>query len=120
MMRFHVCVIFAAFFGAVPNVVTSTNSSASYLRGNGDFPGRLASAERALNALTDQRWKDRVGDVVQIPYEVDPIFTAAQKQLIESSIQALADGSNVIQFVQRSNQAAYINVVGKHSADAQA
>ena len=70
--------------------------------------------DRRLNVYSTLRWKDRVNDVVQIPYNVDTrYFSAIEKEYIEQSIQVLADASRVIKFIQHTNQASYINVVGR-------
>jgi hypothetical protein len=65
---------------------------------------------RDLNALTSNRWKDRTGDLVIIPYTISPTFSSTEKSLIESSIKSLADRSKVVQFVPRTNQNAFIVV----------
>ena len=69
---------------------------------------------RRLNIFPNQRWKNRVGDVVQVPYVIDPrYFNAYAIAMIERNLQHLADRSNVVQFVRRTSQSAYIHVVGK-------
>jgi hypothetical protein len=69
---------------------------------------------RRLNILTNNRWKNRVGDVVQVPYVIDPLyFYPDEIALIERNLQILADGTKVVQFVPRTSQSAYIHVVCK-------
>jgi len=74
----------------------------------------IRRSRRRLNIMTNQRWKNRVGDVVQVPYVIDPFhFNADQIAIIERNLQILADGTNVVQFVPRTSQSAYIHVVCK-------
>ncbi|CAB9526035.1 metalloproteinase dpy-31 [Seminavis robusta] len=93
------------------SIATGPNATNASLRG-GHQP--YIDGARALSIYLGRRWKDRVGDVVQIPYKIDTrYFSNSQKQMIESSIRDLAERSKVIRFVERTSQAAYVHVVDK-------
>ena len=65
---------------------------------------------RSLQVQVDQRWKDRTGDVIIVPYAIVGTFSATSVALIDRSVKDLGDRSNVVQFVRRTNQRAYIAV----------
>ncbi len=66
---------------------------------------------RILSIETNSRWKDRMGSVIQVPYYIDPTyFDADQAVVIEDAIIKLSEAVNVVQFIPRSNQAAYIHI----------
>jgi Astacin (Peptidase family M12A) len=65
---------------------------------------------RSLQLQLNQRWKDRIGDVIIVPYTIVGSFTSAEIDLIDRSVKDLGDQSAVVQFVRRTNQRAYIEV----------
>jgi len=70
----------------------------------GDVEGR--------NIYTNRRWKDRNQDKVIIPYQIETrYFTSSEIAKIERLTKELSDEVKVIQFVKRTNQAAYVRVV---------
>ena len=64
---------------------------------------------RSLQLQLNQRWKDRRGDIVIVPYTVGG-FTATEAALIDSSLKGLGDNSKVVQFERKSDQPAFIRV----------
>ena len=69
------------------------------------------SAEAGRNIYPNKRWKERVGDVVIIPYQiVGTRFSANQKRMINDAVQQFSDAVKVIKFVERTTQLAYIRV----------
>ena len=65
---------------------------------------------RGLQLELNQRWKDRIGDAIIVPYTIATTFTASEIDLIDRSVKAIGDRSAVVQFVRRSTQSAYIVV----------
>lgn len=65
---------------------------------------------RSLQLELNQRWKDRIGDVVVVPYTIAPTFSANDVALIDSAVKDIIDRSTVLQFVRRTTQRAYIAV----------
>jgi len=63
------------------------------------------------NLFPNSRWKDRVGDVVIVPYQIGTQFNSQHAAVIESSLQALQDKVKVVKFVKRTTQSAYIRIV---------
>ena len=64
------------------------------------------------NIFTNRRWKDRVGDKLIIPYQIETsYFNSAQVAQIERAVNDLSNKAKVFQFVKRTNQASYIRVV---------
>ena len=66
---------------------------------------------RRLQLELNQRWKDRIGDVVIVPYAIASTYDAAEVETIQSAILDLSSRIRVVQFVPRTTQRAYIEVV---------
>lgn len=119
--------VFLALIYLVPSFAIIT------VRAENDFARRLQAAGSAgpdrlrsdfvidaglggRNIRPNQRWKDRNGDVVIVPYQiVTSYFTPAQIQQIESAVNELSDLVRSIKLVKRTNQAAYIRVIQKEN-----
>ena len=71
---------------------------------------KVNQPHRNLQLQLNQRWKDRIGDVVIVPYTIAETFSASDMALIDSSVTDLGDRSEVVKFVRRTNQPAYIDV----------
>ena len=70
---------------------------------------------RRLQLEVDSRWKDRIGDVVIVPYMIASTFAASEVETIKSSIIDLSSRIRVVKFVPRTTQRAYIEVVNTGS-----
>lgn len=67
--------------------------------------------EAGRSIYPNKRWKERVGDVVIIPYLIDDTrFSSNQKRMINDAVQRFSDAVKVIKFVERTTQLAYIRV----------
>ena len=65
---------------------------------------------RGLQLELNQRWKDRIDDAIIVPYTIATTFTALEIDLIDRSVKEIGDRSEVVKFVRRSTQKAYILV----------
>lgn len=69
------------------------------------------TGERVLSIVTSRRWKERLGDVVQVPYSISGRFSQSERDTIVNAVNALSERSNVVRFVVRQRQSSYIDVV---------
>ena len=64
------------------------------------------------NIVSDFRWKDRVGDKIIVPYEIETrYFNPAQLAQIDRAANDLSNKAKVFQLVKRTTQASYVRVV---------